>query len=476
MRTEFGEFRVIDNSQSGNCSFLPISNTPFTHKLWEIAVANDQVWVTAGGLNQSFSNTFSGNGFFRLQDGQWTNFNRFDGMTTALWGQNGERDGIDDLLDFITVAVSPLNGKVYLGSFYEGMLEYDGENFTLINETNSTLQPAIGDGLRTRVSGLAFDGDNNLWVANNAAPSPLSVLTNEGNWISFALSCNRNTIHQIAIDNQNNKWIVDAFSGAGLLVFNEGELEDPSDDQCRVITQNNSALATNNTNCVVADLDGSIWVGTAEGITIFNCFGDALEDCQGSNTIFQQEGEDFGEFLLSRENVQTIAVDGANRKWIGSRNGVFVLSPDGSEQILRFTTENSPLFDNNVLDISINPKNGEVFIGTDKGLISYLSDAIEGTRINRSNIKVYPNPVEPQYEGPIAIEGLARDANVKITDITGDLVFETEALGGRAIWDARDYNGRRVNSGVYLIFSTQKVGSLDTFKPDAAVAKVVVIN
>ena len=412
--------------------------------------------------------------FFRLEEGRWTNFNSSN--TTAIAGKNGIADGSDDLLDFITVTVNPINGKVYLGSFYEGLVEYDGESFNLINEDNSTLGAAIGDGLRTRVSGLAFDDDNNLWVANHAAVSPLSVLTNDGNWVSFRPSCGRTEIHQIAIDDLGNKWIVDATTGSGVIVFNEGDLADPNDDQCRVVTQNNSELGTNRTNCVVADLDGVIWIGTTEGITIFNCGEDAVTDCQGNRPVFQRPGEDFGELLLEREEVQTIAVDGANRKWIGTKNGVFVLSPDGSEELLRFTSSNSPLFDNNVLDIAINQKNGEVFIGTDKGLISYKSDAIEGGRVNRANLKVYPNPVAPNYEGPIAIEGLARDANVKITTITGDLVFETTALGGQAVWDGRDYNGRRVNTGVYLIFSTQKVSSFDTFQPDAAVAKLIFIR
>ena len=469
----FRFFRVINDFRAGDCNRIEF-NSPATHKLREIAIANDQVWVTSGGLNQSFSNTFSGNGFFRLEEGQWTNFNNSNNV--AIAGKDGTSGGNDDLLDFVTAAINPLNGNVYLGSFYEGLVEYDGENFNLFNEDNSTLSAAIGDGLRTRVSGLAFDEENNLWVANHAAVSPLSVLTNEGNWVSFRPSCGRTEIHQIAIDDLGNKWIVDATTGAGVIVFNEGDLADPNDDQCRVVTQNNSELETNRTNCVAADLDGVIWVGTTEGITIFNCGEDALTDCQGNRPFFALEGESFGEFLLEREEVQTIAVDGANRKWVGTKNGVFVLSPDGGEELMRFTTTNSPLFDNNVLDIAINQKNGEVFIGTDKGLISYKSDAIQGGRVNRADLKVYPNPVAPSYEGPIAIEGLARDANVKITNITGDLVFETTALGGQAVWDGRDYNGRRVNTGVYLIFSTQKVSSFDTFQPDAAVAKLVFIR
>ena len=181
--------------------------------------------------------------------------------------------------------------------------------------------------------------------------------------------------------------------------------------------------------------------------------------------------------LLETENVIDIAVDGANRKWIGTQNGVFLLSPSGEEQVDRFTVANSPLFDNNIVDIAVDQQTGEVFIGTAKGIISYQSDAVEGGRVHRSDILVYPNPVREDYEGPIAINGLARDAVVKITDVTGKLVFETNALGGQAVWNGRDYNGRRVQTGVYLVFSSSNARNTSlNARPDAAVAKIMVIN
>jgi len=169
-------------------------------------------------------------------------------------------------------------------------------------------------------------------------------------------------------------------------------------------------------------------------------------------------------------------VDGANRKWVGTNNGVFVLSPDGEGQVAHFTEDNSPLFDNEVPEIVVAPDDGEVFIGTAAGLISYRSAATAGGRVHRSNIKVFPNPVRPEFRGNIAIEGLARDAEVKITDINGKLVFETEALGGQAIWDGRDYNGRRVNTGVYLVFSSSNPVNSGFTNPDAAVAKIVFVR
>ena len=471
----FRGFRTLSSVTAANCDLLDI-NSPWSANSREIAVGDDQVWITGGGVNQTFSNRFSSSGFYSLIEGQWTNYNPSN--RTELKGVDLADPG-DDLLDFLAVAIHPSLPLVYAGSFFEGLIEFDGENMKLFNDQNSTLSNANGDPLRTRVSGLVFDEDENLWVSNHGAAEPLSVLLSEGGWKQFRPACNRAELHQIDVDDNGFKWIIDGSNQGGVVLFDEGDLNNPNDDRCRTFTENNSRLPTNNTNCLVADLEGVVWVGTTEGIVIFEC-GDPFDPaCTGFLSVFVEDefqDEEFGEALLSTENIQTIAVDGANRKWIGSRNGIFVLSPDGDEEVLRFTAENSPLFDNNIIDIAIDQQSGEVFIGTNNGVISYRSDAIEGGRVHRSDVKVFPNPVRPDYFGPIAIQGLARDADVKITNITGELVFETRALGGQAIWEGNDYNGRRVNSGVYLVFSSANVPFGSATRPDAAVAKILVIN
>lgn len=467
----FRDFRMVNSVTDANCNLMTL-NSPYSEFSREMTIYNHQLWMAAGGVDQTFSYRFLDHGFASLIDGQWTIYNRF--TRPELLGEDKANSG-DDLFDFISIAVNPANGKVYAGSFYEGLIEFDGENMTLYNEKNSSLDNSVGDPQRTRISGLAFDEDNNLWVANHTAERPISVLKSDGEWQSFRPNCNVTEIHQMAIDQSGFKWFVTSSSSSGLLVFDEGNIEDLTDDRCRVFTSNNSNMPTNLANCVAVDLDGDVWVGTAQGIIIFECGSSAFdEQCIGTLRVVELDG--FGAFLLSTQEVQSIAIDGANRKWIGTKNGVFLLSPTGEEQIAHFTTENSPLFDNNITDIAIDQETGEVFIGTDKGIISYQSDATQGGRVNSSNVEVYPNPVRPEYTGPIAIKGLARDANVKITDISGRLIYETEARGGQAIWDGMDYNGRRAASGVYLVFSTTNARLTGFAAPDAVVAKIVVIN
>jgi hypothetical protein len=307
-------------------------------------------------------------------------------------------------------------------------------------------------------------------MCNNLAPKPLSVLKADGTWQSFSLPCTPETgILNIAVDAFGYKWLTTINSSVGPIVFDEGDFDNPDDDRCMVINTSNSVLPTNEVNTVEVDLDGAVWLGTRLGAAVFQC-NPLDNECPGTLPFVEVDG--FGANLLEDQDVRTIGVDGANRKWFGTGTGIFVMSPEGNEQIANFNAENSPLFDNNIVDIAFDHQTGEVFIGTLKGLVSYRGDATEGGGFHQSDVTVFPNPVRPDYDGPIAIKGLARDATVKITDISGQLVFETQALGGQAIWDGRDYNFRKANSGVYLVFATSR----NSGNPDVAIAKILLLH
>lgn len=450
-------FRV-ENPGSYTCPQFDV-NSPYSTNVYEIATGNNQVWTVAGGLDPTNSALFRLDGIFSLTDGGWDYYNHWNHPELNL------------LADFLDIKIHPANGKIYAGAFLDALVEYDPETkqIKVYDETNSTLDFAQGDKTRTRVAGIDFDRDNNLWICNNSAPKPLSVLKNDNTWQSFDLPCtSEDAILDATVDAFGNKWISFSFANVGIAVFNEGDFENPDDDRCTIISAANSVLPTNEVNVVEMDREGAVWVGTKSGAAVFHC--NPLESaCSGTRPLVTVDG--FGANLLDEQDVRTIGIDGANRKWFGTAAGVFVMSPDGTQQIAHFTTENSPLFDNNINDIAFNDETGEVFIGTQKGLVSFRAEATAAPNYH-SGALVFPNPVREDYEGPIAIKGLAEDSTVKITDISGRLVFETKALGGTAIWNGRDYNNRKAATGVYLVFATNR----NSNNPLVAVAKILVIN
>lgn len=440
-------------------------NSPYLEHSAEIAVSNNgKVYIATPGATVNLSPNYGPWGIYIFENGTWKRFSNetnpelADGFCgNSLW----------------RVAPHPAEDKFYAGSYVGGLVEAiaPGATATCYNKDNSILQSAGPNVPQTSVSGLAFDEDNNLWICNYGAPSPIAVLKADGTWRNFS-GAPANNLLQVAVDQNGYKWFVIGFSG-GVLVYDSGQdIDNPADDRYRLITSANSALPTNSVTCVAVDLDGDVWVGTAQGVVSFECGSNVFEaSCTGRRRIVNVDG--FNGYLLETENVNTIAVDGANRKWFGTSNGIFVQSPDALTQEARFTETNSPLFDNSITDIAIDPKTGEAWIGTQRGIISLRSEATEGGRVNSQKAYAYPNPVRPDYDGPIAIYGLARDANVKITDVAGNLVYEGKALGGQAVWDGRDYLGRRAASGVYLIFATSSQ-SFDS--PDAIITKVVILN
>ena len=465
---DFDQFRYFDLA-TGQCQFFSF-NSPYNQKVAEIALRGNKVFVAAEGADPNLNPTFSRLGIYVLDDdGVWRRYSA---------DSNPELINTDNThLAWWRVVPHPTEEKVYVGSFLGGLIEMSDKatDTKFYNKSNSILQDAGAAGAnRTAIGGMAYDPDGNLWICNYGANKPIAVLKPNGELQNFDV-VGSGSFTKVAIDRNGFKWFTAAFTG-GLAVFDSGKsLDDPSDDRFKIINTSNSVLGTNEVTTLAVDLDGDVWVGTKEGLYSFECTGSIFNEtenvCRGTRQIITVDG--FNGYLLQDENIKSIAIDGGNRKWVGTGNGIFVQSADGRTTLARFDENNSPLPSNLIEDIAINEKSGVVWIGTASGLVSVRSEATVGGKVNSRSAYAYPNPVQPDYDGPIAIYGLARDANVKITDIAGHLVYEGTSIGGQAIWNGRDYLGKRAASGVYLVYATSTAAFEN---PDAIFTKIVIIN
>lgn len=449
------------NPATMQLSFI-LPNGPATSDAFRLYNHDKTMWVATGGLNEVGGALFKNSGFFSYTDDYWTSYSD---NNVANWMV------FKDIMDIET---SPRTGNQWIASLDSGLIEFNAEKKEVVkhfNAANSTLRNADPGKSNPAVSGLEFDENWNLWVSNYRAQRQLSVFTKDFKWYSFNIG-SRKSVTDVLVDKYNQVWLTSPREG-GIYVFNYGKtIENPNDgDQVKDLStaSGNGALPDNNIICITEDKEGQIWIGTNNGVAVFAepslLFSEYNFDAA---QIWIENGDESG-YLLAGQAVTCIAVDGGNRKWFGTRNGAYLTSPDGDEIIAYFTTKNSPLISNDIKDIEVNGATGEVFFATDKGIVSYRSTATEGLT-KHGDVYAYPNPVKPGYDGPIAITGLVRDASVKITDITGKLVFETQAEGGQAIWNGKNFNGDKANSGVYMVFSTSADGT------ETAVTKILIVR
>ena len=392
-----------------------------------------------------------------LKDQNWISINEYSDTK------------ISGITDITMVVPTPANPDHFWGATrVDGLLEFGNQKTVKnYNPTNSPLESQNGS---CKIGGLNYDATGNLWLTNPSGRNQLHVIKPDGTWKSFTypgIDNQFSSAGDVIVTKTDTKWIIVNHSDLFALQT-KNTLDNTADDLYRK-TSVRSKFSNNETtlikgfnqiNALTEDHDGYLWVGTENGIVLYT-----NPEMLFGNTEFYgiQPSVDFGDGLfhplLENETVSAIAIDGDNRKWLGTTNsGVFLFSADGSKLILHFNTDNSPLFSNNVSSIAINGQDGEVFFATSGGLISWMGDATEGEN-SFQHLYAWPNPVRETYYGDITIDGLTDESTVKITDVAGNLVYKTISKGGRAIWNGKNRNGERVSTGVYLIFCADREGS-----------------
>lgn len=460
-------YGLVATNGSDN-TFVITPNGPLSQRTFNMSLNDEKLWVASGGRTTTWGKMYIADGVYSFIDNTWNTYNSSTGF-----------HAFDTISDMTCIAVNPQDSRqVFIGTWMEGVIElFDGEVTNVYSDHNSSLQiwPTAN---YVAVSGIAFDNSGNLWVVNSGAPNLLSVKKPDGEWKNYSLGSAGTGIDasRMIIDRYNQKWIMvrsDNTTDRKLVVFTENNtLDDTSDDQVRTITTTpgNGNLPGNMIYSLAEDLDGHLWIGSDQGIAVIYSPGNVFsgENFDAQRILVEVGG--YVQYLFESEVVTSIAVDGANRKWIGTeRAGIFLISANGTEQIHHFTEENSPLFSNLIIDIAINHKNGEVFFATDRGIISYKSTAT-GPNPTNSDVVAYPNPVREGYNGTIAIKGLVDKADVKITDVSGTLIYSTIAEGGQAIWNGKNMSGKKAATGVYMVFVTDDLGQ------EKMVTKILFIN
>ncbi len=430
---------------------------PLTNNAFHISSTDGKTIIAAGGTDVSWNNLWRPLQLSIFDNNDWT------GITSL-----SVSDGIRTLID------PDDRNHFFVATWGGGLLEY--KNNELINKydyTNSPLQTIIPGRPYVRICGLAMDKNKNLWITQSEVTGSIKILKPDRTWIVNPLKIDVQMIGNLIITRNGYKWII-LPRGNGLFVFDDKGTPDIfTDDRFKkMLIEESDGDILSNVYSIAEDLEGNIWVGTDQGPLVYynpekvfteklNAFRIKIPRNDGSNTY---------DYMLQTELITSIAIDGADRKWLGTEKaGAYLLSSDGTVQVKKYTVENSPILSNSIVSVAVSDKTGDVWFGTSKGIQSVRGDATEGLD-EFTNVYAFPNPVRQEFSGNLTITGLVRDSRIKITDVSGNLVYETESSGGMASWDLNTYNGQRVATGVYLIFCSGNDGT------DSCVIKVLVIK
>jgi hypothetical protein len=426
-------------------------NGPIEDYAFKVTKTTNDLWLTHGSYDRNYNPDLKLQGI--------SVFNKNSGWNPI------PSSTLQGAVSLAAIVENPRNmTEVFVCSGHDGLLKLTNKaNLQIYDETNNLESVGGFPGYTSvRINGLKHDKEGGLWITNAFVNNGLKVLKSNNTWQSFNLSsvlqnATSERYGNIDIDKNGTKWV--ATYSNGLYGFNE-----KYNNKFIVINEANGNLPNNDVRCLAVDNRNQLWIGTFKGLRIINSIDRFVTESELSTTnIVIQEG-DLAQELFFQQVIQDIKVDGSNNKWVSIADaGVFQVSPNGQTTLRRFTKENSPLPSNNVFDIEIDEVSGEVFFATDKGLVSYLGTSTRGDD-NLENVYAYPNPVRPGYTGTVKISGLMDKVNLKITDIEGNLVFETTSSGGTVEWDTTAFGKYKVASGVYMVFVTSNDAAETTVK------------
>lgn len=428
-------------------------DSPLSNTIFGITAKYNQIWLTYGEYNSKYNPyPLNSRGFSYYKNDNWTNINAKDVLEKALVLTN--------------TIINPFNqNNVFIGSYFDGILELkDEQQTTLYNEKNSGLETIVIDGKPdysdVRIGAMEFDNNGILWCVNSIVTSPLhSFNIQENEWRKFDLNSLKTNFVDIDV---NDDYVWMASPNKGIVGFRR------TDKKSKFIDSKDGNMPAFETKAVAIDKKNTVWIGTVGGLRVIYNQDEFFNkpNYQVSNIVILDDG--IPKELLYQQTITDIVVDGSNNKWISTiGTGVFFLSEDGQETISHFTTDNSPLPTNDVLDLDFDESTGMVYMATQKGLVAYDSGS-SNPKEQLDKAFVYPNPVRPNFDiasKKIKIKDLSSNVNIKITDVTGNLIAEgqskinqkykgynLEVDGGTAFWNGNNLAGNPVASGVYSVF------------------------
>lgn len=448
---------MVSIKEGAITSYRP--SCPASDNVYAFHPFRDRLLLCPGGKSSTHSNAY---------------FTPSIGLFTENHWSNLPADA--PIYDILSVSVNPRNTSQMLAAAWGyGIVEYeDGLAVALYDDSNTpALQPYTSGNFHSlRTGAICHDPQGNAWMTVSKTDDGLVRRSKEGDWQSFYTGnmVEDKELDKILYDTVNRLvW----FCGQPNRLF----VADADGHTAWVDPNQGAKMETSAVTCMAQDHNGQLWFGTNKGLKVISSAAQAFDN--GGNgekspvncSNITISNDEFAEYLMAYESVTCLAVDGANRKWVGTAaGGLYLISANGQEELLHFTATNSPLFSNKITAIGIQPQTGEVFIGTPQGTQSYRGTATYASSQPQKEIHVFPNPVEPGYDGPIAVRGFSRNALVHISDAAGHVVFSGTADGGQVVWNGCTLAGQPVASGVYFVFASDEQGK------NRAVGKVLIVR